>query len=259
MREKVIIFGKSLVVAAIPGIITFVGSSDLLDVLYKNNILGSKFDIDKTKLICQILGAVIFFVIVTYQMSVNAYKIQVSANEINGLLYQNKNIFELGIATVLGKRVGIDIRIFVPLKKRINFNKNEELYFHIKNYSGLCNVGITNNLKFKVLPDTDKEGLVGECYNTGAMIYDDNLKENNSTQYNLNYAQISKTRELKFSIVCPLYDEHNSIVAIVAYDGREEISITDNNKQEIVNAVVTFAQMLYENAPELFKPIRRII
>jgi hypothetical protein len=117
---------------------------------------------------------------------------------------------------------------------------------------------MTNNLKFKVLPEDEKQGLVGNCYNMRSMIYDDCLAQNNSSMYNLNNYQISKTRDLEFSIVCPVYNPSNEIIAIIAIDGKQKIDL-NTHKAEIINNVLTFSQTLYENVPELFKPIRRLI
>lgn len=90
------------------------------------------------------------------------------------------------------------------------------------------------------------------------MLYDDCLAKNNSSSYHLDNYQISKTRDLEFSIVCPLYNSNDEIIAIIAIDGKQKIDISAH-KSEITNNVLTFAQTLYENVPDLFKPIRRLI
>ena len=69
---------------------------------------------------------------------------------------------------------------------------------------------------------------------------------------------LSKTRDLEFSIVCPLYNSNDEVIAIIAIDGKQKIDITAH-KSEIINNVLTFSQTLYENVPELFKPKRRLI
>lgn len=126
----------------------------------------------------------------------------------------------------------------------------KSLYFQIVNYEGLCTAGTTNGLKFKVLPEEEKQGLVGDCYNMRNMLYDDCLAKNNSSSYHLDNYQISKTRDLEFSIVCPLYSSNDEIIAIIAIDGKQKIDISAH-KSEITNNVLTFAQTLYENVPDL--------
>ena len=154
----------------------------------------------------------------------------------------------------------IDVRIFVPektLKWRISpycEHKNNALFFRIKNIDGLAEPGITNDLKFQVLPEERRQGLVGECFKTKKMVYDDNLIQSNSTEYHLSEYQINKTNDLRFIIVCPVFSENGDVVAIIAFDSKNDIKVTEENKEALSNLILNYTQQLYEKVPELFRP-----
>lgn len=259
MKSKGKIVAVALITSAIPAIVTYLGKSDnIIDYLYARNYIGSAFDIDLFKSVCQIISIILSFSIILLQQLATNIKLDNGNKKINGLLYQTKMIFQEALSATLGSKVNFDVRIFVPIKKMINLERGRPLYFQIVNYDGLCTAGTTNGLKFKVLPESEKQGLVGNCYNMRSMLYDDCLAQNNSSSYHLDNYQISKTRDLEFSIVCPLYNSSDDIVAIIAIDGKQKINITAH-KSEITNNILTFSQTLYENVPELFKPKRRLI
>jgi hypothetical protein len=259
MKNKGKIITVALITSAVPALVTYLGKSDnIIDYLYNKNYIGVAFDINLFKSICQLISIILSFSIILYQQLATNIKLDNASRKINGLLYQAKIIFQEALSSTLGHKINFDVRIFVPIKKIINLEKGKPLYFQIVNYDGLCTAGTTNNLKFKVLPENEKQGLVGNCYNMRSMLYDDCLFQNNSTSYHLDNYQIGKTRDLEFSIVCPLYNSSDDIVAIIAIDGKQKIDITAH-KSEITNNVLTFSQTLYENAPDLFKPKRRLI
>lgn len=249
----------ALLTSAMPAIVTYLGkTNNIIDYLYKNEYIGSAFDVELFKSTCQIISIVLSFSIILYQQLTTNVKLNNGNQKINGLLYQTKMVFQEALSSTIGYKVNFDIRIFVPVKKVLNFKKEKSLYFQIVNYDGLCTVGTTNGLKFKVLPQNEKQGLVGECYNRRSMLYDDCLAQNNSSAYNLDNYQQSKTRDLEFSIVCPLYNSNDEIVAIIAIDGKQKIDISAH-KEKVTNNILTFSQTLYENVPELFKAKRRLI
>lgn len=259
MKNRGKIITVALITSAIPAIVTYLGNSDnIIDYLYNRKYIGSAFDIALFKSACQIISIILSFSIILYQQLATNIKLDNSNKKINGLLYQAKMIFQEALSETIGYKVNFDVRIFVPIKKLVNLEKGNPLYFQIVNYDGLCTAGTTNGLKFKVLPESEKQGLVGNCYNMRSMLYDDCLAQNNSTSYQLDNYQIGKTRDLEFIIVCPLYNSNDDVVAIVAIDGKQKIDI-NAHKSQITNNVLTFSQTLYENVPELFKPKRRLI
>lgn len=111
---------------------------------------------------------------------------------------------------------------------------------------------MTKGLKFQVCPSEKMQGLVGECYNKGKIVFDDNLKKTNSELYNLTEYQIHKTNDLKFIIVCPVFSEEKEIISIVAFDCKHEIKLEKSN-DNFINAILNYTQQLYEYVPELMK------
>ena len=107
-------------------------------------------------------------------------------------------------------------------------------------------------MEFEVSPDP--QGLVGLCYNIRSVVYDDDLERNNGDDiYNLTEYQLSRTTNLKWSICCPVFDTSNTVIAILALDGKNQITIDDNNKSEIRNQIVVFSRLLYDAVPQLFR------
>jgi len=100
----------------------------------------------------------------------------------------------------------------------------------------------------------DKLKMTRECYNSKQMIYDTDLKNTNATEYNLTKYQIDKTHDLRFSLCCPILNTKGNVIAIMALDSKQEITINDSNKDALRNSGTTFALSLYEYVPDLFKP-----
>lgn len=121
----------------------------------------------------------------------------------------------------------------------------------IKNIEGLADAGVTNNLKFQVEPADSIQGLVGECYQRRTIVYDDNLEVTNDQEYNLADYQKSKTNDLKFILVCPVFQEE-VVEAIVAFDCKHDIKI-NGQEDKFTKAVLNYTQQLHEYVPELFK------
>ena len=123
--------------------------------------------------------------------------------------------------------------------------------YYIKNIDGLAESDITNNLKFEVYPN--KQGLVGDCYDQKAIVYDDDMENSNETNYNLTHYQIAKTNELRFILACPIFSESEEIIAIMSFDTCDRIKVKDESKDILRSMVLNFTQSLYESIPELFK------
>ena len=170
----------------------------------------------------------------------------------------NKNI----LSSSLGKRFlsessSFDIRIFIP-KNPILYKiadklkiKDIQKKFTIKNIDLIAEQGIAKNLEFEVSPNP--QGLVGMCYDTKAMVYDDDLEHTNDKKYQLKENQINRTSDLKWSICCPVTNESNTIIAIIALDGKTRIKIDKAKEETLREEMVTFSCMLYDAVPQLFK------
>lgn len=257
-REIII---QGIIFSLVPAIFSYLGQSDnVWNYLKKKQYIGIKVNISQIQDICLVLSIIFTFVLLTMnlicsQMRENSYK-----KEWTAFIKFNKEIFIKTLTDALGKEYSnINIRIFVPDKPRLwrikrFFYKKAKLNFVIKNIDGLANPGLTNNLSFEVEPTS--QGLVGECYNKQQMLYDDALETSNETNYNLNGYQINKTNNLKFILVCPLFDmnKNDRITAVVAFDSTDSIKVDCKEKKELLRlSVLNYTQQLQEYAPELFR------
>jgi len=258
MKKTLAIIVKGVLFSLIPAIFTLLGTINTLNNLQVNGYIGEAVDIETLKSNFSIIGVFLTFALLTTNLIIHEMEEGKYKRQSQQLIKYNKDILINGLAESLGKEYcNIDIRIFVPEKTlwwkvKYLFNKNVPLLFSIKNIEGLAEAGLTNNLKFQVSPSDNVQGLVGKCYQNRKIIYDDNLKETNSKEYNLTDFQKSKTSDLKFIIVCPIFNKDRDIDAIVAFDCKHEIKI-NHQEDKFVDAILSYTQQLYEYVPEIFK------
>lgn len=257
MKKAKIILG-CILISLIPAILSYLGTSNnILDILVEKRIIGESVDIEVIKESCLIANIIFTFLILLYSKVKEEIKISNCNEQLEGLVSYCKELLCGAISKELGGvSIHINIRIFVPCDGllyhiRYLFNRNTPLYYKIRNVKGLAETDITNNLKFQVRPND--EGLVGMCYRKGNICYDTQLKENNSSKYSLNNTQIAKTSNLAFSMVVPITDSGNNVIAIMAFDSKQKIDKTKEVMDKISEAANAFAQLLYEKAPELFQ------
>ncbi len=116
MKKRGKIITIALVTSAIPAIVTYLGASNnILDYLYKKNYIGTAFDMDFFKSICQVSSIILSFFIILFQQLSTNIRLDNSSKKINGLLYQTKMIFQEAFSSTIGSKVNFDIRIFVPI------------------------------------------------------------------------------------------------------------------------------------------------
>ena len=152
-----------------------------------------------------------------------------------------------------------DIRIFLPKRpwnyrifSKLPFKMFKKKKFSIKNIDVVSGAKNSWKLEFEVYPN--QQGLVGMCYNEKAIVFDDNLEETNSDpKYKLGRYHLSQTSELKWCICSPIFDENDEVVAILALDGKSKTKIDCQNKDALVNQILTFSTMLYGSVPQLFR------
>ena len=85
------------------------------------------------------------------------------------------------------------------------------------------------------------------------MVYDDDLEHTNDTSYSLDRIQVSRTSNLKWSICCPVFDDKNTVVAIIALDGKTKITIDKEKENDLKEELYVFTRMLYDYVPQLFR------
>lgn len=253
------IFAKGIVLSLIPAICSYLSqSNNILSWLQKKGYLGANVDVEFLQNAMGIASIFFTFTLLTYPLIVNELKLKEYKQQRDSLIKNNKDIFEATLKNVLQlEHCRLNVRIFVPkitlcdrLKKR--FTKSGVLEYHIRNIDGLAEKDITDSLAFQVFPD--KQGLVGDCYNQKAVLYDDDLENSNEINYNLTRYQIAKTNKLKFILVCPIFSEKEEIISIISLDSYDIIKIRDETKDILRNLVLNYTQSLYECIPELFKP-----
>lgn len=258
---------QGVIFSLIPAVCTLLASTDILFWIQDRQYLGKNVNVEILKVLFSVLGIFLTFLLLTINIIKSQVREKKYHKQASDLIKYTKEIMVSAMADQLNiKYCSVNIRIFVP-QKRVRFhlkrdlfnNSSSKLYFEIKNIDGLADAGMTNNLKFQVLPSDEKQGLVGECYNSRKMIYDDNLMESNEKIYNLSEYQINKTNNLRFIIVCPTFNEEGEIDAIVAFDSVNEIKITKDNEKQFTNLILNYTQQLHEKVPELFKPKGGII
>ena len=165
------------------------------------------------------------------------------------------------IKDIIQYDANINIRIFVGRNflKRFLFARVDSktlgkvftYHFSVKNVLGLSSVGTTEKLSFCVAKRV--EGLVGQAYDTGGMMFDYKLKNTNEKNYSLNKYQIDKTRNLTFSVCVPIANSSGRVIAVVAYDSTNNVSISATQREKLNNIFISNAIVLYKTIPELFK------
>lgn len=257
MKKTSKIWTEGIFKSLLPAFFVWLGQSDALVKLQEYQYIGQNVNVVLIKDLSAILGVILTFWFLTIPLikaELNEGKYHTQRDR---LIKNNKEIFQKVLCKQLGReRCDMDIRIFVPqddwkYKLKKLFNPSIPLYFRIKNLDGLADPGTTDDLQFQVCPNP--EGLVGKCYQERTILYDDDLENNNETQYNLNEYQINKTNDLKFILVCPIMSSDNQIAAVVAFDSKTQIKVTDENRKPLTNAVLNYTQELHELVPEFFK------
>ena len=254
---KIIFFAVSFTL--LPAVFTYLAqSNNALNWLQEKKFIGSGIDVNYLKDVCVLLSVILTFFLLTIKL------IRAEINEENlrkqrdGLLGQWKNIFVNSFGKNLNvKNLNMEIRIFVPritlytLWMRLRKKKEYKLNFVIRNVEALAKKDMTENLMLEVMPNP--VGLVGRCYNEKGMLFDDDLRSTNESKYNLSAYQKAKTNQLRFSLVCPIFNNKDEIVSILAFDSQQEIKIDTTEKNRMVgDSILSFSQMLYQNVPELF-------
>lgn len=250
---------QTVLVSALPAFLSYMASSELVFLkLIEKNIIGNAIDIPVVQDYCLWIGIFLSAIFLSGQLLLVKVKYDGTLEERNLLIGMSKDI----LAGTLGKlcfsnQPNFDVRIFIP-KWPILYRLVEAIHipnfkrkFVIKNIDLIAEQGTTKDLEFEVFPN--QEGLVGLCYHYKSMVLDDDLEHSNSTEYNLGENQISRTSNLKWSICCPIFDANNTVVAIIALDGKSKITIAEENFPILNEHIVAFSRLLYDSVPQLFK------
>ena len=249
---------KGVLLSLVPALCAYLGQpNNILDWLQQNNYIGTEINLEFVRQSGSILSIFLTFIFLTIPMIIVNLQSSSYESQRNLLIRNNKDIFQAILKEHLHlENCNLNVRIFVPrntlLKKICKLFKmpTKDVYY-IKNIDGLAEKDITNNLKFEVFPN--RQGLVGECYQQEAILYDDDLENSNETNYNLTHYQKAKTNKFKFILVCPIFSESEEIISIVSFDTCDKIKINRDSKDILRQLVLNYTQSLFECMPDLFK------
>ena len=245
--------------SAIPALLSYLASSSLVfDKLIGYGLLGDTINVPLIQDYCLWIGIIFSAFVLSINLIITKVKCDYLLEQRNSLIKMNKNI----LSSDLGRRFlsdssSFDIRIFIP-KHPLMYKIADKFHisnlprkFVIKNIDLIADQGITKNLQFEVFPK--QEGLVGLCYQGKSIIYDDDLEHTNNQIYQLNHNQLDRTSDLKWSICCPVCDDVDNVVAIIALDGKTRITIDKEKEEKLREPLIVFTRMLYDAVPQLFK------
>ena len=249
---------KTVIISAIPAVLSYLANSSLpFDKLIEWKVLSAEVDIPLVQDWCLWLSIGMTAVLLSLNLIITQHKYECTLEERDRLIKMAKSILENSfVKKYFQEHVDFNMRFFVPkysvlywLADRLKF-KYIKKKFVIKNIELIADPGITKDLQFEVSPKV--EGLVGQCYTKKCVLWDDKLESTNTTAYNLDQHQISRTTDLKWIICCPIYGHTSEIVAILALDGKTNTAITDNEKT-LGLELTAFSRMLFDAVPQLFK------
>ena len=243
--------------SAIPAFLSYAANSPyLLEKMVSAKILGSAFPIDLIQNVCFVLSIILSTILLSCNLFLTQMKYDDLLDQRGLLIRMTKDNLRIVLSELSSGFSDFDIRFFIPrfpkwyyLCNRLHLKYKRE--FAIKNIDIIANQGATKNLRFEVFPNP--QGLVGQCYRTKNMVYDDMLEKTNATEYSLTAGQISRTSNLKWSICCPIIDTNDEVVAIVAFDGTKKIHINRDKQKELSDNIFTYTRMLYDAVPQLFR------
>jgi hypothetical protein len=260
MNRKLIkqIFSVIFFTVITPTLSYLANSSLIFDKMKAIGLIGESIDISVLQDYCLWVGIVLSGLFLSLNLIYTKVKHEDILEQRNSLIKMTKNV----LAGSLGRRFlsqssTFNIRIFVPkhpwlykIADKLHFIKIKRMFI-IKNIDLISDQGITKNLQFEVYPN--QEGLVGMCFKEKSVVYDDDLEHTNNVNYGLNQNQKSRTSDLKWSICCPVFENNDTVVAIIALDGKTRITIDKAKETALSEELFVFSRMLFDSVPQLFK------
>lgn len=241
----------------IPGATAYLANSEFLfNLLIEANILSDQFNIPVAQEVCLIINVAFTILIIGPKIIIEERKLKSSKRETEDLYNMVKTIFGSTFESIVKKKpINFDMRIFVPMKTPSyflsRFSKKAKIYFEIKNIAPFAKSDATAHLRFRVTPNP--QGLVGDCYTQKEIIFDNNLQQTNSSSWNLEQAQIARTSSLLWSLCIPIIDQSSNVIAVIALDSTDTALDIAACRAELASFLMTYATLLHDSAPSLFK------
>jgi hypothetical protein len=261
----------SIVIAFIPAILGYLAKAYILP----DPFLITVFSIDSSQGAaavnteisvikdCLWLASVLFTAIpLQVYMILNKERESRAIAERDGLLKFLRDQFQYKLEEdVKTKYPNINIRVYLPKHKIISVigasddsRKKKLLMFRtvlkLKNISGFCCNNAPEGLYFHT--GDNAQGLVGKCYTDKDMLYEDDLRRTD-TAYHLTGYQKDHTRNTRFCLCFPLFNEQDKVVAVISFDSQEPITIRKTEKNIWCDNVTDFCLTLEQTVPHIFK------
>jgi hypothetical protein len=246
----------------IPALLAYLSADkSFIDILKDKKILGEGFNVPLAKqaFLVTSIGISNFILVAMYEFK--NYKLQLSTTKNIALIHNFKTEFLSTIAIEVSDRHfnSVKIRVwkgeskFILFMRKIKCNLRGQTFnkaFCTVEINGLSDIDSTNGLSFEVFPLL--QGLVGKCYDEHVIKYEEDISNLNAL-YNLTSYQISKTRNTKFCLTVPLFNNRNEISAIISFDCIYPILIPQSLEGKVADMFTTFTQELSKYYPRLFK------
>lgn len=249
---------------AVPAICTYLASDDaIIRWLINKNLLSNTFNTILFQRGCLLISVLFTTFILNIKIIYHLQSKERLRKEIAGLYNVIKQFAQSNFAAISkNNNFSFDLRIFVPevnLFKMVTAfitRKKADKWFVIQNIEPFAKKDITEHLRFRVEPEI--QGLVGEAYRRGSIVYDEDLSSTNDKVYSLDRSQLSRTSKLLWSICVPILNENNEVFAVMAFDSDSSPLDISSNKDDIRALTNTLAIMMRDSVPELFKQKWRI-
>lgn len=239
MKEYFRIIGFSLLAS----LLIFIGKNDLiLNWLVENNILSPKLNLEKTQLVCFIIG--IFWA--GLWLPIQHSKLRTKQNKkdeqfIELLTYNKDSYFELIKNKLNAYNVNFDTHIFRPQKGIVglwNRKVRKKTILKLITVKGISDTFHHKSLTFEI-NKTETQGLVGKAFKEQTLSVDLNLAEND---YSLTQQHLTKLGTVEFCSAIPIYNEEQTKVnAILSVDSQEKFNFSEQNSRDWEKHMIYFA------------------
>ncbi|WP_339698360.1 hypothetical protein [uncultured Marixanthomonas sp.] len=230
MKDYIRIIGFSLLAS----LLIFIGKNDLfLNWLVDKNILSSSLDIERTQLICFIIG--IFWAGLWLPIEHSRLKSKQSEKDkqfVELLDYHKYTYFELIKNKLKEYNVSYSTRVFRPQKGIVgwwNREINKRTILELITIEGISDRFHHKTLHFEI-NKTEIQGLVGKCYNDKRLWVDLNLAEND---YALTDQHRIKIGNVEFCSAIPIFNKDQTKVnAVLSVDSQTKFTFNEQNRTD---------------------------
>lgn len=239
MKEYFRIIGFSLFAS----LLIFIGKNDLiLNWLVENNVLSSNLNIEKTQLICFIIG--IFWAGLWLPIQHSRLKVKQGKKDkqfIELLNYNKDSYFKLIKNKLKAHNVNFDTHIFRPQKGIIGFwnrNINKKTILKLIQVNGISDTFHHKSLRFEINKN-ETQGLVGKSFKNKTLSVDLNLADND---YALTQQHLTKLGTVEFCSAIPIFNgDETKVNAILSVDSQQKFNFSEENSRDWEEHMIYYA------------------